>query len=265
MLAATVPVLVGFVGYERPVIRRGRSPLVALHLFRVPAIAFGLVVSVVFFSGLAVFFVVLTVFLQAGLGYSAFDAGLMFLPFAVGFSCASSVSGPIAARLGGRIVHLGTAMMALGLLGVIVLTRRERVVSRSIRGCLVPLFLVYGLGQGLAQPALIGTVVGSAGVSGEDAGAAAGLFLTTAQSSIALGVAAIGDVFFARLGDAPVVADYVAALADALACNLALQVATLLLVFLLPLVGRRASRHAAGRAARICSGTFRMRRCRERR
>ena len=67
----------------------------------------------------------------------------------------------------------------------------------------MPLFLLYGLGQGLAQPALINTVVGSAGVSGEDAGSAAGLFLTTAQSSIAFGVAAIGDVFFARLGDVP--------------------------------------------------------------
>ena len=92
------------------------------------------------------------------------------------------------------------------------------------------LFLVYGVGQGLAQPALISTVLGGAGVGGEDAGAASGLFLTTAQSSLALGVAAIGDVFFARLGAAPNAQDYAAALADALACNLALQAATFLLV-----------------------------------
>jgi len=67
-------------------------------------------------------------------------------------------------------------------------------------------------------------------VSGEDAGAAAGLFLTVAQSSIALGVAAIGDVFFARLGDAPDAADYGAALVRALACNLVLLVVALTLV-----------------------------------
>ena len=33
---------------------------------------------------------------------------------------------------------------------------------------LAAVFLVYGLGQGLAQPSLINAVVGSRGVSGED-------------------------------------------------------------------------------------------------
>jgi predicted MFS family arabinose efflux permease len=223
MLVASVPVLVGFIWYERLVARRGRPPLVALHLFRVPAIAFGLVVSTVFFSGLGVFFVVLTVFLQSGLGYSAFRAGLMFLPFAVGFSAASSVSGPIAARVGGRVLGLGMALMVVGLACVVSVAQAEPLL-------MVPGFLIYGLGQGLAQPGMINAVVGSAGVSGEDAGSAAGLFLTVAQSSIALGVAAIGDVFFARLGDAPDAADYGAALVRALACNLVLLVAALMLV-----------------------------------
>ncbi len=34
---------------------------------------------------------------------------------------------------------------------------------------LVPLFLIYDLGQGLAQPALINVVMGSAGFSGAGA------------------------------------------------------------------------------------------------
>jgi EmrB/QacA subfamily drug resistance transporter len=236
MLAATLPTLFGFVCYERSVIRRGRTPLVALHLFLVPTIAFGLIISVVFFSGLAVFFVVLTVFFQMGLGYSAFSAGMMFLPFAIGFCCTSSLSGPITARIGGRIIVLGTGLMALGLLGVVALALVGALLDPRP---LIVLFLIYGLGQGLAQPALINTVVGSAGVSGADAGAAAGLFLTMAQSSIALGVAAIGDVFFARLGNAPAPEDYAAALSYALSCNLVLQGATILLVLLLPMVGRR--------------------------
>jgi MFS family permease len=121
------------------------------------------------------------------------------------------------------------------------------VVAQLLGGLLVPLFLIYGLGQGLAQPALINIVVGSSGVSGEDAGSAAGLFLTTAQSSIALGVAAIGDVFFSRLGDMPAPTDYFAALSDTLSWNLVLQVATFLLVLLLPMLGRRAARPVAGR------------------
>lgn len=240
MLLATLPVLVGFVLYERRVVRRGKSPLVALHLFRVPTVALGLVVSVVFFSGLGVFFVVLTVFFQEGFGYSAFSAGLMFLPFALSFSTAAAVSGPIAARIGAWIVNLGTFLMMLGLLGIIALVRLAPVNPVAVAldwRMLVPLFLLYGLGQGLAQPALINTVVGSSGVSGEDAGAAAGLFLTTAQSAIALGVAAIGDVFFTRLGPQPNAATYCEALAGALSCNLALQVAAFLLVLRLRRVG----------------------------
>jgi predicted MFS family arabinose efflux permease len=237
MLATMVPVLVGFVLYERHVIRRGRTPLIALHLFRVGALRLGLVVSVVFFSTAGVFFVVLTVFLQAGLGLSAFRAGLMFLPFVIGFSASSTVSGPIANRIGPRIVNLGSFLMALGLLGIIALAR----ISATTAGSgtvnlqrLVPIFFVYGLGQGLGQPALINTVIGGAGVTGEDAGSAVGLFLTTAQSAIALGVAAIGDVFFSWLSETPTTATYLNALTASLACNFVLMVATFFLALLLP-------------------------------
>jgi EmrB/QacA subfamily drug resistance transporter len=241
MMLAAAPTFFVFVLYERRLVRRGRTPLVALHLFRVPVIAYGLVVSIMFFLGLATFFVVLTLFFQSGQGYSAFAAGLMFLPFAIGFSVASMVSGPVAARLGGRSVALGSFLMALGLLGTVVLAS---IASQPDAGAiderlLVPLFLIYGLGQGLAQPTLINTVVGSAGVSAEDAGSAAGLFLTTAQSALALGVAAIGDVFFSRLDGTPAATDYAAALALTLSCNLVLQVATIVLVLMLPRMVRQ--------------------------
>jgi MFS family permease len=237
MLAAMVPVLVGLVLYERHVSRRGRTPLIALHLLRVGALRLGLVLSVVFFSTAGVFFVVLTVFFQVGLGYSPIMAGLMFLPFAIGFSASSTISGPIANRIGPRIINLGSFLMALGLGGVIILAQLANRASETgaiDQRLLMVIFLVYGLGQGLAQPALINTVIGSSGVSEDDAGSAVGLFLTTAQSVIALGVAAIGDVFFSWLGKAPTTNSYVAALTAALSCNFVLMVATFALALLLP-------------------------------
>jgi len=237
MLATMVPVLVGFVQYERHVIRSGRTPLIALHLLRNGALRLGLGVSVAFFSTAGVFFVVLTVFLQAGLRLSAFRTGLMFLPFAIGFSASSIVSGPIANRIGARIINLGTFLMALGLLSIIAFTQISNATSGSgavSLQLLVPIFFVYGLGQGLAQPALINTVIGGAGVTGDDAGSAVGLFLTTAQSVIALGVAAIGDVFFSWLSKTPTTATYLNALTASLACNFVLIVATFFLALLLP-------------------------------
>ena len=237
MLAAMVPVLVGLVLYERHVSKRGRTPLIALHLLQIGALRLGLVLSVVFFSTAGVFFVVLTVFFQDGLGYSAFMAGLMFLPFAIGYSATSIVSGPIANRIGPRIINLGSLLMALGLLGIIIvaqLANRASGTGAIDQRLLMAIFLVYGLGQGLAQPALINTVIGSSGVTGDDAGSAVGLFLTTAQSVIALGVAAIGDVFFSWFSASPTAATYLDALSAALSCNFVLMVATFVLALLLP-------------------------------
>jgi EmrB/QacA subfamily drug resistance transporter len=235
MLAAVLPVLLGFIAYERHVVSRGRTPLIALHLFRIPTLRLGLVLTTLFFSTAGVFFVVLSVFLQAGLGYPALKTGLMFLPFAVGFSASSAVSGPIANRIGPLIVNLGTFLMALGLLSIIVLVHSAKAASSTVDvQLLVPIFLIYGLGQGLAQPALISTVIGGAAIAEQDAGSASGLFLTVAQSIIALGVAAIGDVFFSWLSVTPTTAAYLNALTAALSCNLVLMVATFLVALLLP-------------------------------
>ena len=237
MLATMVPVLVGFVQYERHVIKSGRTPLIALHLLDNGVLRLGLVVSTVFFSTAGVFFVVLTVFLQAGLALSPFQTGLMFLPFAIGFLASSTVSGPLANRIGPRIINLGTFLMAFGLLGIIALAQITTTTTGSETvnlQLLLPIFFLYGLGQGLAQPALINTVIGGAGVTGEDAGSAVGLFLTTAQSVIALGVAAIGDVFFSWLAETPTTATYLDALTASLACNFVLIVAAFFLALRLP-------------------------------
>ena len=134
--------------------------------------------------------------------------------------------------------------MALGLLGIIVLAQLANAASPPLSisdRLLVAIFLIYGLGQGLAQPALITTVIGSTGTTGEDAGSAVGLFLTTAQSAIALGVASIGDVFFSWLSESPTTAAYLDALSAALSCNLVLLIATFMLALLLP--RRAAARH----------------------
>ncbi len=133
--------------------------------------------------------------------------------------------------------------MGSGLIGVITLARlaqAQPVAPALDERMLVVLFLIYGLGQGLGQRALINTVIGSSGVSGEGDGSAAGLFLTAAQSAIALGVAAIGGVFFTRLGTDPTAASYVDALSVALSCNLVLLGAAFVLMLVLLLPRRRA-------------------------
>ena len=231
MLAASFPALVTLLLFESWLDRKGGDPLIRPRLFQNIALSAGLILSVTFYSSSGVFFIIVTVFLQQGSGYSALATGLMFLPFALGFCATSATSARISRRFGPRSLDLGAALMAATLTGLAALVLRF---GRIDPTSMLTGFLVYGLGQGLTQPALVGRDVDARGVSAEDAGAAAGLFLTTVQSSIALGVAIIGNVFFSTLGDAPTSSDYLNALSLSFVCCASLQMATFLLASFLP-------------------------------
>jgi EmrB/QacA subfamily drug resistance transporter len=231
MLAASIPALVTLLLFESWLERKGGDPLIKLPLFQNLALSAGLMLSVTFYSSSGVFFIIVTVFLQQGAGYSALATGLMFLPFALGFCATSATSSRIGRRFGPWGLDLGAALMAVTLTGLALLALRCERIDPTF---MLAGFLIYGLGQGLTQPALVSRVVDARSVSAEDAGAAAGLFLTTVQSSIALGVAIIGNVFFSTLGDAPTSRDYLNALSLSFVCCASLQMATFLLASFLP-------------------------------
>src|SRR5712691_3827806 len=69
-MAASVPVSALFVGYERVKARRDGSPLVQLRLFGQRAFSVGIAIAMTFFLGVTSFALVLTLFLQIGLGFS---------------------------------------------------------------------------------------------------------------------------------------------------------------------------------------------------
>ena len=83
-MAASAPVFALFVWYERVKERRDGSPLVPLRLFRERGFSAGMAIAVTFFLGIASFGLVLTLFLQLGLGFTPLHAGLTFLPFSAG-------------------------------------------------------------------------------------------------------------------------------------------------------------------------------------
>ena len=91
-MAAAVPVLVGFGAYERRKKALDGSPLVDLDLFRQRSFVPGLLVAGIFFMGIPAFFLIFSLWLQIGLGFSALHAGLTGAPFAVGSALASAAS-----------------------------------------------------------------------------------------------------------------------------------------------------------------------------
>jgi EmrB/QacA subfamily drug resistance transporter len=229
-LAVAGVILAVFIGYELWLTARGGTPLVELSLFHDRRFVVGLLTTGAFYGGLSAFFLTFTLFLQDGLRLSPRAAGLTFAPFAVGFLTSSTLAVRRAARMGRRTIQLGTGLMAAGLLVVILLARGWGAELNALE--LAPLLLLYGAGQGLVIPTLLATVLGN--VPTHAAGSASGVLTTAQQVALAVGVAAIGSIFFGVLGTRPQAGSFAGAIGTSLFCNIALLATTCLLVFLLP-------------------------------
>src|SRR5580704_14827230 len=172
-MALSVPVFAAFVWYERIKTRRDGSPLVRLSLFRDRAFSAGMAVALTFFLGIASFGLVLTLFLQLGLGFTPLHAGLTFLPFSTG----ALLTAAGMASLIGIVHHFGAAVTTWDL---------------------VPGLAAAGLGLGAVIAPLADIVL--AHVPQRDAGSASGVFNTGLQLGNSIGIALIGVIFFGMLG-----------------------------------------------------------------
>jgi len=235
-LAAFLPTMFVFVQYEKRVTAAGGSPLVALDLFEDKAFVTGLFSGICFFSGAAAFFLISTIFLQNGLGYSPREAGLTFAWFAIAFLGSSLATVRIQPRLGSRIINLGAALMITGLTSLLLLTAWRGSLLGGLE--LAPVLLIYGTGQGFVMPTLISTIL--INIKGHDAGSASGVLSTVQQASFATGVAVIGTVFFSVLGAGTSTSAFVHALRVAFSVNIALLVMTFSLILKIPRFPARA-------------------------
>lgn len=194
-MAASLPILVLFVLFERRKNRRDGSALVELSLFRDRRFVAGLLVLTTFFGGMAAFFFPFTFYLQLGLGYSALDAGLAVLAFSLGAMVTSSFSTTLAAKVGRVVLSIGMLLMAAGI-GALAWTigaAGDDVTTWK----LVPALVLGGFGLGLVVAPVVDFIL--AGVPREHAGAASGLLNTADQFGAAAGVAVIGVLFFGLL------------------------------------------------------------------
>jgi predicted MFS family arabinose efflux permease len=193
-LLALSPILAAiFWRYEQRVAASGGNPLVHPEALLQPGLLRGLTATLVFYS-MASFFLIFPMYEQFGLGVSARSAGLAFLPFGLGFLIGSQLARYAAARLGALAASAGMTTTALGMLALALLVRRHASLG------LEPVLLLMGLGQGTAMPTMLRAVIDR--VDARWSGLASGLVNATLQIGAALSVAAIGGLFFARLGTA---------------------------------------------------------------
>ncbi|GAA2465487.1 MFS transporter [Streptomyces lavendulocolor] len=168
------------------------DPLMPLRILRSRSVAGANLVQVLMVAALFSFQVLVALHLQKVLGYGAAATGLAMLPAAAVIGAVSlGVSARLNARFGERTVLLAGLVMLMGVLGLLtrVPVRADYVVD------LLPVMLLAA-GFGLALPAL--TALGMSDAGEDDAGLASGLFNTTQQIGMALGVAVLSTLASSR-------------------------------------------------------------------
>ena len=187
--------VLGFVEERR---QRDRvAPLLRTRLFRIPAFTAGLGVQLAFAAGIQGFFLIFTIWVQGGQHYSPLRAGLTAIAFSLGSFALAPIAVPMALRYGRRVLVAGASLMAAGITAVDF--GAHHVGTGTSPWPLVPGLVVAGAGLALLVIPLVNVVLAAA--PAEAAGGAGGLFSTAQQIGGAIGIAAIGTVFFGYLGN----------------------------------------------------------------
>jgi MFS family permease len=115
MMASSAPLLVIFWFFEKFKTAKDGSPLVILDLFKARAFVAGIVIFIFFFGAMGAYFLLSTLFMQQGLGYTPLHAGLSNVPFSVGIALgAGLLVNLLMQRLGRLVLIIGAALLALG-------------------------------------------------------------------------------------------------------------------------------------------------------
>ncbi|KAA1418438.1 MFS transporter [Mumia zhuanghuii] len=221
MLGVAAILLLVLAAWERWWARSGRATLVDLSLLRVRSYVLGLGLGTLYFAGFTSIFLVLTLYLQSGLGYSAWEAGLTQMPFALGSAVAAVLGGRLVNRYGRALVVSGLVVVVVGLVGVDVAVPH---LESHVGIWLAPLLAVAGFGGGLViSPNVTITL---AEVDVRRAGVGGGMLQTAQRVGGAIGIALVLAQFFSRLS---VDGDYAEAMSLALRTTIGFVVGALLL------------------------------------
>ncbi|MEU9093317.1 MFS transporter [Streptomyces sp. NPDC048428] len=168
------------------------APLLPLRILRSRSVAGANLVQILMVAALFSFQILVALYLQQVLGYGATATGLAMLPAAAVIGAVSlGVSARLSSRFGDRNVLLLGLVLLMGVLGLLT---RLPVHAHYATDLLPVMFLAAGFG--LALPTL--TALGMSGAGEKDAGLASGLFNTTQQIGMAMGVAVLSTLAASR-------------------------------------------------------------------
>ncbi|WP_241679962.1 MFS transporter [Serratia oryzae] len=161
------------------------SPLMPIPIFWRRLTGGANLVSLLANTALGPTFVVVALYMQEILGFTATQAGLGLLPMAAAFTLSSAWAGPaLIAKVDTKPVILGGMVLFIAGLALLGLSLAA---DASWAASILPGTLLAGIGYGIAFPAW--TVAGIEGVDAVDHGLAGGMLTTTQEIGSAVGLA----------------------------------------------------------------------------
>ena len=192
VFAVSAALLAGFVAWEL----RHPDPLMRFGILRIRTVSGANVAGFIMGTAMFSMFLMLTLYMQQVLGYSAMKTGVAYLAVAGTAIVWSTVAAQLVTRIGVKPV-LVTGMVALTA-GLVYFTQVS--VDGSYLGDLLPGFLVIGVGIGFSFVPI--SIAALAGVQPAEAGLASGLINTSQQIGGALGIAALSTIATTNTSDA---------------------------------------------------------------
>jgi EmrB/QacA subfamily drug resistance transporter len=184
VFAGSLVLLAAFVAWEL----RHSEPLMRFGILQSRTVSGANVAGLILGTALFSMFLMLTLYMQQVLGYSAMKSGLAYLAVAGTAIVWSGVAGQLVTRVGVKpVLVIGMTMLTAGLLYFTQVS-----VDGSYLGDLMPGFLIIGVGIGFSFVPI--SIAALAGVTAAEAGLASGLINTSQQIGGALGIAALSTI-----------------------------------------------------------------------
>src|SRR3954451_18165348 len=188
VFAASLLLLGAFVAWEL----RHPEPLMRFGIFQTRTVSGANVAGFILGTALFWMFLMLTLYMQQVLGYSAMKTGLAYLAVAGTAIVWSGVAAQLVTRVGVKpVLVVGMVMLTAGLLYFTQVS-----VGGSYVRDLMPGFLIIGVGIGFSFVPI--SIAALAGVTASEAGLASGLINTSQQIGGALGIAALSTIAATR-------------------------------------------------------------------
>jgi EmrB/QacA subfamily drug resistance transporter len=192
VFVASAVLLLAFVVWEN----RVKDPLVPFSIFRLQTLTAANVVGFIMGTAMFAMFLMLTLYMQQVLEFSALKTGVGYLAVAGTAIIWANFAAAAVTRIGVKpVLVFGMATMTVGL---VYFTQVS--VDGSYWGDLLPGFLLIGLGLPFAFVPV--TIAAVAGTKQQEAGLASGLINTSQQIGGAVGIAILSTIAVSTTDDA---------------------------------------------------------------